>query len=63
MTFINIIYKLPEPIKKLYRNIERNENKITKNIWSNKFNEICLTKEILPNYTKKYIIKAYVLIY
>ena len=30
MTFINIIYKLPHPIKKLYRNIERNQNKITK---------------------------------
>ena len=43
MTFINIIYKLPDHIKKLYRNIERNQNKITKNSWSIKFNEICLT--------------------
>ena len=30
MTFINIIYKLADPIKKLYINIERNQNKITK---------------------------------
>ena len=52
MTFINIIYKLPDHIKTLYRNIERNQNKITKNIWSIKFNEICLTEEILQNYTK-----------
>ena len=58
MTFINIIYKLPDPIKKLklFRNIERNQNKITKNICSIKFNEICLTEEILPNYTKNRLI-------
>ena len=37
MTFINIIYKLTDHIKKLYRNVERNQNKITKNIWSIKF--------------------------
>ena len=41
MTFINTIYKLPDPIKKLYRNIEKNQNKITKNILSITFNEIC----------------------
>ena len=32
MNFINIIYKLPDPIKNIYRNIEN--NKITRNIWS-----------------------------
>ena len=53
MTFLNPIYnKLPDPIKKLYRIIQRNQNKITTNIWLIKFNKICPTEEILPNYTR-----------
>ena len=52
MTFINIIYKLPDAIKNIYRNIERNQNNITKNIWSIKFYEIYV-KIILILYSNK----------
>ena len=49
MTFINTIYKLPHSIKNtiLYTDIEKNQHKMTKNIWSMKFNEIFVTEKIL----------------
>ena len=55
MNFIQAIYRLPEQIKKIYRSIEKYENKLIRNKWSNIFNKTCLEEEILPNYTKKYL--------
>ena len=40
MTFINSTFNLPEPVKRIYRNIEKNQNKVILNSLSIKFNEI-----------------------
>ena len=55
MNFIQAIYRLPEQIKKIYRSIEKYENKLIRNKWSNIFNKTCLEEENLPNYTRIYI--------
>ena len=55
MNCIHAIYRLPEQIKKIYGSIEKYENKLTRNKWSNIFNKTCLEEEILPNYKKKLI--------
>ena len=38
MNFIQAIYRIPEHIKKIYR-IEKYENKLIRNKWSNIFNK------------------------
>ena len=57
MNFIQVIYKLPEHIKKIYRTIEKYENKLIRNKWSNIFNKTYLEEEILPNYTRTSMFK------
>ena len=52
MNFIQAIYRLAEQIKKIYRSIEKYENELIRNKWSNIFNKTCLEEEILPNYTQ-----------
>ena len=55
MNFIQAIYRLTEQIKKIYRTIEKYENKLIRSKWSNIFNKTCPEEEILPNYIKVYI--------
>ena len=51
MTFINSIINLSEPFNRIYRNIEKKQNKVIRNSWSIKFNKTCIKEETLPNYT------------
>ena len=49
---LKFIFYLQCNIKKNYRLIEKNENKLLKNKWSLIFNETWINDQILPNYTK-----------
>ena len=46
MNFIQAIYRLPKKIKKIYRTIEKFENKLIRNKWSNIFNKILINKSL-----------------
>ena len=52
MNFVNLIYTIPNYIRRTYRKIEKISLKIIRNRWSTSFNETCINENILPKYTK-----------
>ena len=52
MSFGELLYSIPEDLKKLYRKHESLWKKLINNEWSQKFNAICLQEDILPNYSR-----------
>ena len=55
MNFGNIIFPLPTKTKKLIRNIETNNRKLSKANSALVYNETAINENLLPNYTKIYI--------
>ena len=51
MTYAQLLHAIPENLRCLYRQYENVSKKILNNKWSNEFNSICLTENILPNYS------------
>ena len=51
MAYARLLHLIPEELRSLFRKYEALRKKQINNLWSRKFNEICLQEGILPNYT------------
>ena len=52
MTYIDELLKLPNYWKKIIKKLESTKLKLLKAKWSTYFNNVCLTENLLPNYTR-----------
>ena len=52
MSYVQLLYTVPEELRKLYRTYESLEKKLINNKWSLEFNSICIKENILPNYSR-----------
>ena len=52
MDFGNLLYNVPEELRKLCRKLENVEKKIIKNRWSKTFNNVCLKENIMPTFSR-----------
>ena len=50
-TIGQLLFQLPLPERKLFRDLENNELKIVRSHTSQKFNTCCIKEGLLPNYT------------
>ena len=60
MTIGNLIFNLPNNIKRIIRNVEKTCKKLVNFKYALVFNTTCLNENILPTYTNIYI---YIYIY
>ena len=59
MTYIDELLKLPNYWKKIIKKLESTKLKLLKAKWSTYFNNVCLTENLLPNYTRRPIYLCY----
>ena len=52
MDFGNLLYNVPEDLRKLCRKLESIEKKIIRNKWSKTFNNVCLKENIMPTFSR-----------
>ena len=52
MDFVELLFKLPEELRKTFRRLEATEKKLICITWSITFNSVCLEENLMPNYTK-----------
>ena len=52
MDFGNLIFNIPEELRKTFRQLESKEKKIIKSKWSKTFNDVCLKENIMPTFSK-----------
>ena len=52
MAYAQLLHQIPEQLRRLYRNYEALRKKQIQNEWSNRFTEICLQEDMLPNFTR-----------
>lgn len=51
MSFIELIFNVPQSLRALFRKLENIEKKLISTNWSITFNKVCLKENILPTYT------------
>ena len=56
MTYVNELLKLSNYWKKIIKKLECTKLKILKAKWSIYFNNVCLTENLLPNYTRNLVL-------
>ena len=60
MSYAEVLYTVPEELRRLFREYERIAKKLINLKWSNEFNSLCKKENILPNYSSL-IIQDYVI--
>ena len=51
MSYVELLYAAPNDLKKMFRDLEKIKKKLINNIWSVRFNSICIKENIMPNYS------------
>ena len=51
MDYMNLLQKIPNQVKNLYRKLENYHQKLIKNEWSITFNKVCLKENMMPTFT------------
>ena len=51
MSYAEVLYTVPEELRRLFREYERIAKKLINLKWSNEFNSLCKKENILPNYS------------
>ena len=51
MTYAQLLHRIPEGLRTLFRKYEKTSKKASNNKWSAEYNSVCLKENILPNYT------------
>ena len=52
MNYGELLYEVPNELRRLYRALERQKRKMISLKWSSTFNKVCLQENLMPNYTK-----------
>ena len=52
MNFVELLFEIPDDLRKLYRKLESTCKKLINVKWSIAFNNVCVKENILPNYTR-----------
>ena len=52
MNYGELLYEVPNELRRLYHALERQKRKTISIKWSCPFNEVCLKENLMPNYTK-----------
>ena len=52
MSYAEVLYTVPEELRRLFREYERIAKKLINLKWSNEFNSLCKKENILPNYSR-----------
>ena len=55
MDYMNLLHRIPNHVKNLYRKLENYDKKLIKNEWSITFNKVCLKENQKPTFTSNKI--------